>query len=223
MGALQEVLNAQQTALREALEDNRDLAGVSRAFLAQFCSIHQVEGSGQHSFEEDVWEGVTFEAARRVPANCEHSYAWIFWHLARCEDITMSLLIAGEPQVLYAENWLERTRSPFPHTGNAMDVPAVRDFSAQVDVEAVRGYYQAVSLHTLGIFQRLTLPDFKQKVNPARMAVIRAQGDLPEAATEVYDYWSRQSFAGLLLMPATRHHVVHMNEAMRMKSKVLKG
>lgn len=29
----------------------------------------------------------------------------------------------------------------------------------------------------------------------------------------VTDYWSRRTIAGLLLMPATRHNFVHLNEA----------
>jgi hypothetical protein len=39
------------------------------------------------------------EAARYISINGEHSIAWMIWHVACCEDITMSLLVAGGLQV----------------------------------------------------------------------------------------------------------------------------
>jgi hypothetical protein len=40
-----------------------------------------------------------------------------------------------------------------------------------------------------------------------------------EAAAGLLDYWGRRTIAGLLLMPATRHNIVHLNEAARIKQK----
>ena len=36
------------------------------------------------------------------------------------------------------------------------------------------------------------------------------------------DYWGGKTFAGQLLMPATRHNFVHLNKAMRVKQKLQK-
>jgi len=41
---------------------------------------------------------------------------------------------------------------------------------------------------------------------------------LPEAM-EIINYWSSKTIAGLLLMPATRHCVLHLNEAERIRIK----
>jgi hypothetical protein len=41
-----------------------------------------------------------------------------------------------------------------------------------------------------------------------------------EAARGIADYWSKRNVAGLLLMPATRHNLIHLNEAFLLKSDV---
>ena len=53
----------------------------------------KVAGAEPWSFEDAVLDDMTEERIRRVPRNCEHSVAWIIWHIARCEDITMNLLV----------------------------------------------------------------------------------------------------------------------------------
>jgi hypothetical protein len=43
-----------------------------------------------------------------------------------------------------------------------------------------------------------------------------ADGSLVPGAQGIYDYWKKKTYAGLLLMPATRHILVHINESMRL-------
>jgi hypothetical protein len=45
------------------------------------------------------------------------------------------------------------------------------------------------------------------------------RGAVVEAGRGVVDYWSRRNIAGLLLMPATRHNIVHWNEALQLKKR----
>jgi hypothetical protein len=59
----------------------------------------------------------------------------------------------------------------------------------------------------------------KKKVASNRIEQIRASGAVVEAASELLDYWSKRNIAGLLLMPATRHNLVHLNESLRLKEK----
>lgn len=40
-----------------------------------------------------------------------------------------------------------------------------------------------------------------------------------EAANWLIDFWGKKNVAGILLMPITRHHVVHINESMSAKKK----
>src|SRR5512135_1134274 len=89
-------------------------------FLQQHAMVHAPEmvlqeqalqeqhSSGLWSFDEEVWQGLSEDDIRNVPPKGEHSIAWMIWHIARIEDITMSLLVAGCPQLAHSEGWLER-------------------------------------------------------------------------------------------------------------------
>ena len=210
-----------QTALRQLLSDTAKFEEAIEQFLSQHASLHtaRMAGSEPWSFEDQVLDDIDEQRFRRVPENCEHSIAWIMWHLARCEDVTMTLLVAGSPQVLSQDDWLVRTRSPIRHTGNEMDVPEIVDFSAALDLEALRGYRMAVGRRTREIVQQLAPQDLKRKVDPARVQQIWDQGAVIEAAGYIVEYWSKRDVKGLLLMPASRHIIVHLNEALKLKKR----
>jgi hypothetical protein len=48
---------------------------------------------------------------------------------------------------------------------------------------------------------------------------MRDEGAVVEAARGLLDYWGKRNIAGLLLMPATRHNLVHLNEALQLKQR----
>jgi hypothetical protein len=47
------------------------------------------------------------------------------------------------------------------------------------------------------------------------------EGAVVEAAQSITNYWSKRNVAGLLLMPATRHNLIHLNEALQVKRKLI--
>ena len=147
-----------------------------------------------------------------------HSIAWIIWYIARCEDITMNLLVADRPQVLHKSRWLDRMKVTVCDTGNAMNEAEIVEYSRAVDCAALRAYSQAVGRSTREIVRQLEPAQLKQKVEPARMQRVMDEGTVVPAAQGVADYWAGRTIAGLLLMPAPRHNFVHLNEALRLKS-----
>jgi hypothetical protein len=178
-----------------------------------------MNASGLWSFDDELWEGLNDSAARRIPPKGEHSIAWMMWHTARCEDITLNLLVAGSPQVLHSGGWLEQMKISVCDTGNTMTPEEIAAFSASVEVSAIRAYRTAVGRRTREIIQQLPAGSLKQKVDPARIRQVWAEGAVVEPAHWLTDYWGSRTFAGLLKMPATRHNFVHLNEAMRIKPK----
>ncbi len=215
------LLNKQQTELRRVMMsfDRHDKA--IRLFLCQHAMLHsaQMAQSEPWSFEDEVMDDMTEEQKRRVPRTCEHSVAWCIWHIARIEDVTMNLLVAGSSQVLHLRNWLRRMKIAIHDTGNAMDDEGMADLSATIDVEELRAYRMAVGRRTRDIVQKLEPEELKQKVDPNRVQQVMDEGAVVEAARGIVDYWSRRNIAGLLLMPATRHNIVHLNEALRLKER----
>ncbi len=211
----------QQTELRGLLADSGQYDQAIALFLRQHAMLHSVRmaQTGDWSFEDAVLDDMTEEQIRRIPPKDEHSIAWLIWHIARCEDIAMNLLVAGSPQVLNQGGWLERIKTPICHTGNEMTEADIVGFSAAIDIEALRDYRAAVGRRTREIVGALTPAELKRKVDPARLQRVWDEGALVEAARPIADYWGSRTVAGLLLMPATRHHIVHLNEALKIKRR----
>jgi DinB superfamily len=213
--------NEQQKALGQALRRTIDHAKAVEIFLSQHAMVYPaaMSGLGLWSFEDEVWAGLSEAAARRVPAGGEHSIVWMVWHATRCEDITMNLLAAGSPQVLNRDGWQERMKISARDTGNAMSPDEIAAFSAAIDIPALRGYRAAVGCRTEEIARQLAPGALKQKVDPACIRQMMAEGAVVEKAQWLIDYWASRTIAGLLMMPATRHQFVHLSEATRAKKK----
>jgi hypothetical protein len=214
-------LYKQQTELRRIMMKFNQHDRAIELFLNQHAMLHsaRVSQTDLWSFEDAVLDDMAEEQFRRIPRNCDHSVAWLIWHIARCEDITMNLLVAGSPQVLHRDNWLERMKITVRDTGNTMDAAEIVNFSDTIDIEALRAYRVAVGRRTREIVKQLQPEQLKQKVDPARLEWVLAEGAVVEAARELIDYWGGRTIAGLLLMPPTRHNFIHLNEARRVKRK----
>ncbi len=221
MDSHRKLWNTQQQALRRALSRPADHAQAIELFLSQHAMVHSAEmaQAGLWSFEDEVWQGLSEAATRRIPPGGEHSIAWIFWHLTRIEDITMNVLLAGGPQVLAQGGWLEQIKVTVCDTGNAMHEADIAGLSAAIDIRALRAYRLAVGRRTRQVVQGLRPEDLEQSVDPARLQQLLDEGAVEEEARGLLDYWGGLTKAGLLLMPPTRHNIVHLNEALRLKGK----
>jgi DinB superfamily len=214
--------NQQQQALRQELAHADSHHKAIELFLSQHAMVHSAEMShaGLWSFEDEILDRITGQQMRLIPRNCDHSIAWVLWHITRIEDVTMNLLVAGSPQVLLREGWLERMKISVRDTGNAMDADRVVALSETVNLEALRAYRLSVGRRTREIAELLQPEEFKRKVDPTRLQKISLEGAVLEAASDVLGYWGGLTIAGLLLMPPTRHNFIHLNEALRVKQKL---
>jgi hypothetical protein len=211
----------QQTELRQVMMSVNHYDQAMRLFLDQHAMLHSAKIAPKvpWSFEDEIFNDVSEEQTRRIPQNCDHSIVWLIWHIARCEDITMNLLVAGSPQILNQDNWLGLMQTTVCDTGNAMDRDAVTKFSSAINIEALRTYRLAVGRRTRKIIKQIRPETLTQKVDPARLQRVMAERAVDEAASGIVDYWGGRNIAGLLLMPATRHNLIHLNEALLLKRK----
>jgi tRNA A37 N6-isopentenylltransferase MiaA len=125
----------------------------------------------------------------------------------------------AQQQLLNQDDWFERMKTTARDTGNAMDAAEVANLSATIDIEALRAYRVAVGRRTREIVKQLQPEDLKQQVDPSRLQQMLDEGAVVEVARGLLDYWGKRNIAGLLLMPATRHNLVHLNEALRLKQR----
>jgi hypothetical protein len=213
--------NEQQKMLRQALSRSDSYPEVIKLFLRQHAMVHSamMSQSGLWSFEDEIFQDLSEEAVRFIPRTFNHSIAWIIWHIARIEDVTMNLLVAGSSQVLHRGDWLKRMKTEINHTGNAMDEEGIADLSTTIDIEALRAYRLNVGRRTREIVKKLRSEELNQKVAPDRLQQIKVEGAVPDSAWGIVEYWGGRNIAGLLLMPATRHNFLHLNKARRVKEK----
>lgn len=212
--------NSRHKLLRRALDQEDGVTAVA-FFLQQHAMVHDagMSRAGLRSFADELWEAAGEETVRCLPAGCEHSIAWLVWHIARIEDVTMNALVAGQPQVFTQGAWQSRLNVAECHTGNVvMDRKDVAALSRAIDVAALRAYRQAVGRATRQIFTALGPEEFKQKVDPGRLQALVLGGYVPPEASGLIAYWGRLSVAGLLIMPPTRHALVHLHEALKVKA-----
>lgn len=212
--------NARQQALRKALDQGSDDRAAIELFLLQHAAVHSgaVSGAPGCSYADEIWQDSADTTLRRLPPGGEHSIAWIFWHIARVEDITLNLLVAGTPQVFDQAGWASRLGASIQHTGNAMLPGEVAVLSQEVNLEELYAYRIAVGQRTREIVHSLHPGDFRRKVSPDRIAHLQDKGLVLPAARAIVEYWSKRTVAEILLMPPTRHNYLHLNEASRLKA-----
>ncbi|MBN2501938.1 MAG: hypothetical protein JXB38_14245 [Anaerolineales bacterium] len=109
--------NDQQKVLRQALTKGEDHAAAIELFLQQHTPLHAPEiGESKYpSFAAEVWADAAEALLRRIPRNGEHSVVWVMWHIARIEDVTMNMLVAGTPQLFMQDGWCERLHIDLDH------------------------------------------------------------------------------------------------------------
>ena len=170
------------------------------------------------SFEDELWQNLPEEAFRRIHRD-EQSIAWKLWHAGRIEDITMNLLIAGKEQVFNSGGWPDKLKIAVPDTGNGMSEEEIREFSDRIDMKALKRYRDEVGQRTRSIIKALRPADLKRKADKEGLRRIVEEKAVSETALWLLEYWGGKTVAGLLLMPATRHNLVHLNESMRIKQR----
>ena len=213
-------LNSQQSELRRVMLESDQHEKAIALLLHQHAILHSTKmaNAGIWSYEDAILDNLDDAQLRRIPQNDEHSIVWCIWHLARVEDVTMNLLVANTAQVFEEENWLTKMNGSIQHTANAMSKEEILEFSATINIAALREYRITVGRKTREIVQELNPEVLKEKIKPERIQHLEEKEVVAKGAEGIIEYWSNRNIAGLLLMPATRHNLVHLNEASRLKT-----
>jgi hypothetical protein len=213
------ILLIQQTRLRELMErfDQHELA--IDLFFRQHAQLHRstVSDSGLWSFADAVLVGLTTQQIRRIPDSSNHSIAWCLWHISRIEDATMNLLVAGKDQVFNRGDWGSCLEVDICNTGNGMSDKDVTRLSEMINPVSLLDYRDCVGKQTRQVVAGLKAEQLPERVQPERIERLLAEGVLLEAGRELADYWGNRTIAGLLLMPATRHNLSHLNECLKLR------
>jgi hypothetical protein len=215
--------NVRQKELRTLFSDPLNYPQAVDLFLQQHAEVHSgiMSAVGSLSFEDEVINDMNDNQIRCIPDRMDHSIVWILWHLARIEDVTMNMLVAGNKQVFDRGKWLGKLKVSLIHTGNAMSIREITELSNRIDIVQLIKYRVAVGRQTEKIVRQLDSAKIDQKVSSTRLDLILQERVVIEDAKGLISYWSKRTIAGLLLMPPTRHCFIHLNEALKIKKKVM--
>lgn len=218
--------NSQQNLLREIVLKSDRFDEAMLLCLQQHSMVHSSEMSqtDQVTFEDELWDRLDEAAFRTLLKGKDETIAWDIWHLTRIEDITMNILVDGGNQIINTDNWIEKMHVKVCDTGNAMTNEEIVEFSSTVNMKELRDYRIEVGRQTRKIIQQFQPLDMKRKMEPERLQRILDEGAVlnVEDANWLIDFWGKKNVAGILLMPITRHHLVHINESMDIKKKCSK-
>lgn len=221
MDSIKQAWNNRQQELQTALEQG-DAPQAITLFLDQHAQVHSIQLSqtSLHSFEDEAWAGLTEDAVRQIPSDCDHSIVWIAWHLSRIEDVTMNVLLQGDQQLFVRQGWEQRLTTFFKDTGNAMSHQEIALLSSTVNVPALRMYRHEVGRRTRKLVQKLSADQLSQPVQADRLQRLLDEGAVLPESDGLLDYWGGLTGAGLLLMPPTRHSFEHWDEAREIRQKL---
>jgi hypothetical protein len=122
--------------------------------------------------------------AWRVTLPDHNSIAWCVWHCAQTEDWGISAL-RGDDMLVRREGWEARLGFAWPTFGMGMTAGDVAQLSQTIDLDAVRGYYEAVYEETRRFVRGL---DFDTLQTPLGERVRRHALDLVGGDKLMHDF-----------------------------------
>ena len=217
-----EGLSEEHKALSQIIRKKQRTEEAKKVFLDIHKQLHlwnikeREENEADRLFSDlEPWEYAV------MPGKDDETIAWVVWHIARIEDLTMGIL-ADRGNQLFDEEWCQRINSPIKDTGNAMTDEEIMAFSRQVNCKELLNYRMAVGERTREIVSQLNFEDMKRNVNEVDLMKIREEGGVTSQKDSVWllEFWGSKDIAGLLLMPPTRHVMLHLNDCCKWKEKI---
>jgi hydroxypyruvate isomerase len=209
--------------LREIIMKQDKIEESKYLSLILHSMVHSSDMSGLliKTFEDELWEDLDEHTFRTSTNEKGRTIAYGIWHSTRIEDITMNLLVSEDEQVFNLGNWKEKINSNIVDTGNAMTGEEILEFSKNINMQELKNYRIAVGRKSREIIKNLTNKDMKRKFETYRLHRVIDEGAVlnVEASNWLIDFWGRKNVSGIILMPVTRHHVVHINESLSAKKK----
>jgi hypothetical protein len=176
-------------------------------FLSRYGDIHG-------SLVEGLFAKLSEAQLRTRPHAGVNTISWLVWHSARIEDLAVNRFLSDRPQVL-DEGWRERLAVPRRDVGTGMTDAQVDELSARIDLQGLKGYWDAVSARTLEIAETLRGSDLEALVPAEKVrAAVRADSAVAPGVEWLTDFWAGgRTRAWMLSQTALLHPYGHYYEA----------
>lgn len=215
--------NSKQKHLKEMIRKSEKFDESKKLFISMHGSVHfaEVSNAKEPTIMDGLCDGLQKKDYTIMPTDKDVTIAWNIWHITRIEDLTINILVNHSEQVL-SSDWLTRLRIDVTDTGNAMTDDEIMDFSKRINIEELLKYRIAVGMQTQKILSCLKYEDMKRKIERKDTEKILNDGGVLNNPDSIWllDFWGKKDVAGIILMPITRHQIVHLNDCFNLKQKI---
>ena len=175
-------------------------------FLTRYAEVHK-------GLVDGLFGSLSEAQLRARPHPGVNTVAWLLWHSARIEDVALNRFLSDRQQVL--GDWLERLKVPRRDVGTGMSDAEVDELSTRLDLEALRGYLDAVTSRTLVVVETLRGSDLEAPVPGERVrSVVLSEGVVAPGAEWLTEFWAGgRSRAWVLAQMGLLHPYGHYYEA----------
>jgi len=148
--------------------------------------------------------------------------AYSIWHIIRIEDIVVNSLIREQNEILFEKDFNKKTGGNIITTGNELKKQEIAEFSKSLNIDSLYEYALSVKESTDEWLKSLQYEDIKKnfadndKKRISRLGVVSDDED----AVWLIDYWCSKDVSGLIKMPLSRHWIMHIEAANRIKGKL---
>ena len=148
---------------------------------------------------------------------------WNLWHIMRIEDLIVNILICEKESILN-EKLKNELNISITDTGNSLTKEEIKKFAKNINIKKLKYYSDKISKNTINLIKRLKAEDIKRKINKINLEKIINGCGVTKDNLWLIDFWGKKDIPGLLLMPLSRHIIVHLNQCYKYietKSKII--
>lgn len=222
MKYLDNTLSEKHKELNKIIRKKNKTKEAKQLFLDIHARLNEARVSNTSFNEVDqLIQDLTVEEYAVMPTKNDETIAWVLWHIARIEDITMNILVAKQKQI-FNEDWQTLLHCPITDTGNALNDDEIIELSHSINIQELLNYRNEVAKQTRKIVSLLTYEDMIRKVDITDIHKIKQINGVTDHENSIWllDFWSKKDVAGLLLMPPTRHVMLHLNNCIKWKEQI---
>ncbi|MDQ7844200.1 MAG: DinB family protein [Armatimonadota bacterium] len=192
-------------------------------FLRSHAIVHDLgvgAPEGGFSLAHGRLRGLSEEQLRLRPQGW-NSIAYLWWHMARSEDVATNVIVAGRAQLFDEGQWSERLQVPRRDIGTGMSDEEVEDLSRAVDIPALLAYRSAVGRRTREVVQALPEAEWGRVVEAALIQRAVEQGAFTPQSMWVAELWTGKMKGWFLCWVVVGHSYMHLGQAVWVKEMIL--
>jgi hypothetical protein len=102
-----------------------------------------------------------------------------------------------------------------------MTYSEIESFNKSICIKELKEYRLKVGKSTKKIIEKISFNEIKRRMEKEQLEKIKQNGGVTNDPKSIWllDFWSKKNVLGLIMMPITRHQVVHLNDCFKIKLK----